>query len=123
MEERNFRSSIAEIYLDQEIAGSGLRVFHEYVEVAIFVEYSGVEQLVFWVIATTLSVCLDKVSVGIRIVRVFIEIFHIGVGGRTIEVEIIFLDVLSVIALAICKAKQTFFKYWVLTVPQGDGEA
>jgi len=39
------------------------------------------------------------------------------VGWRAVEVEIIFFDVLAVIALRIGKTEQALFENWVLAVP------
>jgi hypothetical protein len=55
--------------------------------------------------------------------RIFIQVLHIGVGRCAIEVEIIFLDVFAVIALAVGQAKQPLLEDRVFAVPQGEGKA
>jgi hypothetical protein len=40
-------------------------------------------------------------------------------GGRAIEIKIIFLDILAMIGFAVGQAEQAFFEDGVLLVPQG----
>src|SRR6516225_6640869 len=54
---------------------------------------------------------------------IFIKILHVGVGRGAVEVEIIFLDVLAVIALAIGQPEQPLLEDRVLSVPQGKRKA
>ena len=44
-------------------------------------------------------------------------------GRRAVEVEVVFLDVLAVVAFAVGQAEQAFLEDRVLAVPQGQGEA
>ena len=44
-------------------------------------------------------------------------------GGRAVEVEVVFLDVLPVIALAVGQAEHPLLEDRVLPVPEGQGEA
>jgi hypothetical protein len=44
-------------------------------------------------------------------------------GGRTVEVEVVLLDVFAVVALAVCQPEQAFLEDRVLAVPQSQGEA
>ena len=69
------------------------------------VEYAGVEQFVFGIQAAATSVGIDEIDVGECILRIFIEIFHVGVRRRAVEVEIVLLAVFAVIALAVGQAE------------------
>jgi hypothetical protein len=48
---------------------------------------------------------------------------HIGVGRGTIEVEIVFLDVLAVVGLAVGQSVHPLLEDRVLAVPQRQGKA
>jgi hypothetical protein len=54
---------------------------------------------------------------------ILVEELHVGVGRGAVEVEIVFFDVLAVVALAVGQAEEAFLENGVLTVPQGQGEA
>src|SRR4029077_16769343 len=53
-----FRTTICERDLDPNVIDIGLGIFHEHVEVAIFVEYTGIEQFEFGLALVALSVFL-----------------------------------------------------------------
>ena len=44
-------------------------------------------------------------------------------GRRAVEVEVVLLDVLAVIALAVGQAEEAFLEDRIFAVPQGQGEA
>ena len=50
--------------------------------------------------------------------RVFVEVLHIRVGRRAVEIEVVFLDVLAVVTLAVGQAEQPLLEDRVLAVPQ-----
>ena len=66
---------------------------------------------------------LDEVGVGERRLRILVEVLHVRVGRRAVEVEVVLLDVLAVIALAVGQAEQPLLEDRVLAVPQGQREA
>src|SRR5262249_32934455 len=49
--------------------------------------------------------------------------FHVRVGGRGIQIEIVFLNVLSVVALIPGEAEEPLFENRIASVPERDGEA
>ena len=110
--------SVAYADLYQPIGRCGLCVLHEYVKIAVFVEYAAVDQLEFGIGPSAMSVGVYQIQIRIRILRIFIKILHIRVSGRAVQVVIIFLDVLPVIALAVGHAEHPLLDYRVLAVPQ-----
>src|SRR5262249_36350919 len=48
---------------------------------------------------------------------------HVGVGRRAVEIEVVFLDVLAVIALTVGDAEQTLLQDGIDAVPERQGEA
>src|SRR6266581_3700375 len=54
---------------------------------------------------------------------ILVQIFHVGVRGSTVEVEVIFFDILAMIAFVAGQAEKTFLQNWVMLVPERHGEA
>ena len=99
VELRGSRPAIMRGDQQQNVVRRGLGVFDLDVEIAIFVEDAGVDQLVFAILQTPRGVDRDKIGVGKRALRIFVEHFHVGVGRNAIEIIIELLDVFAVIAL------------------------
>src|SRR6516162_6795005 len=66
-----------------------------------------------------MSVGIYQIYIGIRTLRILVEVLHVRVSGCAVQVEIIFLDVLPVIGLAVGQPERPFLDYRVLAVPQG----
>src|SRR5262249_28393210 len=47
---------------------------------------------------------------------------HVGMGRRRVEVEVVLLDVLAMVALAVREPEQSFLEDRVAAVPQREGE-
>src|SRR6516162_2923795 len=60
--------------------------------------------------------------VRIRRVRILVQIFHVGMAGRAIEIKVVFFDVLSVISLFAGQSKGAFLQEGISPVPQGQRE-
>ena len=110
--------SVAYADLYQPIGRCGLCVLHEYVKIAVFVEYAAVDQLEFGIGPSARSVGVYQIQIRIFILRILIEILHIRMGRRTVQVVIIFLDVFAVIALAVGQAERPLLQDRILAVPQ-----
>ena len=108
---------------DEHVFGAALRVLHEHVEVPVFVERPRVQQLVLEVLARTRPVGLDKVPVRVFPLGILVEVLHVGVRGRAVEVEVVLLHVLAVVALAVGQAEQPLLENRVALVPQRQCEA
>jgi len=98
------------------------RVLDEDVNVAILVEDSGIDELVFPLMLPPGAIGFDKIRIRNLRLRIFVEHFQVGVGGGGIQVVIELLAIFSVIALRIGKAKETFFEDWITPVPESEGE-
>ena len=55
-------------------------------------------------------VCLDQVAIGILRLRILVEVLHVRVGRRAVEVEVIFLDVFAMVAFGVGQAEQRSFR-------------
>jgi len=94
---------------DGQVGRVGLGVLHEDVEIAVVVEDACVEQLVFGVVDAAPTV-LDQLPVGVLPLRVLVEVLHVRVRRRVVEVEVILLDVLAVVRLAGHQAEEALFQ-------------
>ena len=100
-----------------------LRVLHEHVEVPIVVEGARVEQLVLELLPRSPAVRLDQVPVGILPLRVLVEVLHVRVGGRAVDVEVVLLDVLAVVRLTVGEPEQALLQDGIPLVPQRQRQA
>jgi hypothetical protein len=91
--------------------------------VTVIVEHTGVEQFVLRLVATSLVVGPYDMVVRIRGLRVLVEVLHVRVGRRGVEVEVVLLHVLAVVALTVGQAEEPFLEDGIVAVPQGQREA
>ena len=117
------RSPVDRRDLHQDVFRTGLGVLHEDVEVPVVVEDAGVEQLVLDLVPGTPAVRLHQVGVGKRRLRILVEILHVRVRRRAVEVEVVLLHVLAVVALAVGQSEEPLLEDRILPVPQGQREA
>ncbi len=113
-----FRPPVDRGDLHEKIFRPAFGIFHEHVEVPIVIEDAGVQQFVLHLLAASPSVRLDQVVVGKRRLRIFVEVFHVRMGGRAVEIEVIFLNILSMIGFAIGQSEQALFEDRVFPVPE-----
>ena len=90
---------------NQQVFRFQLAVFHYDIEVTALVEYSGIDQFKLAIEFGSAAVLLHQLGVWEIRLRIFVEILHVGVAGCVVEVKVIFLDVLSVVALRPGQAK------------------
>ncbi len=114
---------VVDRHLDQDVLRSRLRVLEEDVEVPVVVEDPRVEELVLELLPRAPPVRLEEVPVGELALRVLVEVLHVRVGRRRVEVEVVLLDVLAVVPLAVGEAERALLEDGVPLVPEGEGEA
>ncbi len=120
---RRVRSPVGCGDLHQDVFRAGFGVLHENVEIAIGVEDAGVEEFILHLVPGATAVRLRQVGVGKGRLRVLVEVLHVRMGRRAVEVEVVFLDVLAVVPFAVGQAEEPFLENRVLPVPQGQREA
>ncbi len=123
VQRRGLRPAVAHGDLDQDVLGRRLRILDEHVEVAVVVEDSRIEQLVFQLVAAPCAVGAHQVGVRIGALWIFVEILQIGMGRRRVEIEVVLLHVLAVIALAVREPKQPLLQDRIGSVPQRQRDA
>jgi hypothetical protein len=118
-----FRTAVVDGDLDQDILRGGLGILDEYIKVAVLIEHSRIDELILEVLPATVPVGLDQVGVGVRRLRILVEVFHIRMGRRTVEVEVILLDILTMVGFTVGQPEQAFLEDRILAIPQGQREA
>src|SRR2546425_2669524 len=108
---------------NEDVFRASLRVLHEHVKVPIVAEGARIEQLVLELFPRSSAVRVDQVPVGILPLRVLVEILHVRVGGRAVEVEVVLLDVLAMVRLTVGESEQALVQDGVPLVPQSEREA
>ena len=103
-------------------SAAALRVLHEDVEIAVVLEHAGVEELVLHVVTAPPPIRLHQVGVRIRRLRVLVEVLHVRVRRRAIEVEVVLLHVLAMVAFAVGQPEEPLFENGILAVPEGQAE-
>ena len=87
--------------LDQDVFRLAFCILHENVEVAIIVKNTGIEQLILKLRLRTALIRFHQVPVRVLPLRVLLEIFHVRMRGGGVYIEVVFLDVLTVVPLAV----------------------
>jgi hypothetical protein len=59
-----------------------------------------------------------QAGIGISRLRVFIEEFHIRMSGSAVEIEIVLLDILTVVSFAVGQPKDPFLEDGIFFVPE-----
>src|SRR6185312_613572 len=83
---------------------------------------AGIEQLILWLRAAASLVCLYKLGIGKCRLGIFVQVFHVRVGGGTVEIEVILLHVFPMIALGVRQPKQSLFQDRINAIPEGERE-
>src|SRR5262249_53983456 len=92
-------------------------------EVAVAVEYAGVDQLVLGRSPIPPPALLDEPCVGELGLRILVEELHVRVCRCRIEIKVVFLHVLAVVALALRDAEEPLLENGVTAVPKRQSEA
>ena len=123
VQRRGFRPAIEGFDADADVLGASLRILHENIEVAVFVERAGVEQLQLRVGRAAPLVAVNQLLIRERALRVFVVPLEVGMRRRRVEVEVILLHVLAVIALLGREAEEAFLQNGIALIPEREAEA
>jgi len=109
--------------LDQHVVGRRLGVLDEHVEVAVLGEDAGVQQLVLEIAATARPVGRHQVGVRVRRLWILVQELQVRMGRGAVQVEVVLLDVLAVVPLAVGQPEHPLLQQRVAAVPQRQREA
>src|SRR5205807_748310 len=97
--------------------------FDEHVKIAIVIEDTRVQQFILELGAAAALTGVNEIRVRERGLRIFVQVLHVRMRRRAVEVEVIFLYFFAVVAFAIGQAEKTLLEDGVLAVPEGEREA
>src|SRR5215469_4134495 len=109
--------------LDEDVFASSLCIFGENIEIAALIENSRIEQFILEVTAVSLAVFLNNFRGGKLSLRVLVHRLHVRVCRRGIQVEVVLLDVFSMVAFVAGETEQTLLEDGIAAVPHGRSEA
>jgi len=112
------RSPVADRNPDQQVLGICLGILDKNVEIAVVIEHTGVEQFVLRLLAAAPVIRLHQVTIRIGCLGILVEILHIGVGRRAVQIEVVLLDILAMIPLAVGQPEQPLLDDGVPAVPE-----
>ena len=117
------RSPVVHGESNEDVFGRGFRVLDAHVEVAIIVEHPGVDELIFAILAGPLLIGRDEVRIGVGTLRVLVEVLHVRVRRRAVQIEVVLLHVLAVVTFGIGESEEPLLDDGVGSIPQRQGEA
>ena len=123
MEPGGLRPAVVDGDPDQDVVRAAFGVLEKDVEVPVVVEDARVDQLVLELRSRPPLVGFHQVPVRELPLRVLVEVLHVRVRGRRVDVEIALLDVLAVVPLAVGDPEEALLEDGVALVPQREGKA
>src|SRR5215831_3478335 len=120
---RCFRATVTDADADEYVFCLDLGVLNHHIEIAPLVEDTGVDQLILHEEFAPPAVLLDQLTVRVFRLRILIEILHVGMGRRVVQVVVVLLDVLAVVAFAVGQTEQPLLEDWIPAVPESQGKA
>ena len=102
----------------QYILGTGFGVLDKDIKITIIIEDTCIQELELRLVLTSLPAFLNQLVVRKGPLRIFIEHLQIRMGWGSIEVIIKLLYILSMVALAVRKAKKPLFQYRIAAIPK-----
>src|SRR6516164_408177 len=108
---------------NDDVFGRCLGVLDEHIEVAIVVEHTGVDELIFAIPPGPLLIGDDEILIGVGTLRVLVEVLHVRVRRRAVQIEVVLLHVLAVVTFGIGESEEPLLDDGVGSIPQRQGEA
>ena len=100
-----------------------LGVLDENIEVPVVVEDARIQQFVLELLARPPPVGLHQVAIRKLPLRILVQVLHVRVRRRAVEVEVVLLHILAMVALAVGQPEQALLQNRVPLVPQREGKA
>ena len=113
-----FRAAVRHLDADAEVLHVRLRVLDEHVEIAVMLEDAGIDQLELAACASAAAVLLHQPGVGELRLRILVEVFHVRMRGRGVEVIVELLHVLAVVPFLAREPEQALLQDRIVAVPQ-----
>ena len=118
-----FRAAIVRCDSDQDVFGGSLRIFDKHIEIAVIFKHAGIEQFEFPRFPAPGAILPHQPFIRISSVRIFIQVLHVGMRWRAVEIVVALLHILAVVAFIACESEQPFFKDRIAAVPKRQRKA
>src|SRR6267142_5906372 len=107
----------------EDVFRTAFGIFHKDVEISIVIEDPGVEEFILHLAFRTAAVRFYQIGIGIGRLWVLVEILHVGVRRRTVEVEVVLLHIFAMVALVVGQPEESLLENRIFAVPQGQRKA
>src|SRR6266851_4131869 len=118
MQRCRFRAAVAGLDADANVFRVDLGILDDDIEIAVFVEHTRVEQLELGTLTRAALVFVNEPAIGILRLRILVEKAHVGMSRRVVEIEVILLDVFTVVAFARRQSEKALLEDRIATVPE-----
>ena len=86
MQGGGFRPAIAGGDAHEQIVGIDAGIFDKNIEIAVIVEYAGIDELIFRLQLPAAPIFLPQLRIRKGALRIFVERFQVGMRGQGIQV-------------------------------------
>ena len=118
-----FGTAVVNADLNQDVVRRLFGILHEHIEIAILVKHAGIDQFVLELVAAPPPARFHKIRVRKCRLRILVEVLHVRVRRRAVEIEVVLLDVFAMIALAVREPEQALLENRILSVPKSQRKA
>src|SRR5215510_985096 len=118
-----FRSTIRDTDPNENVLAIGLRVLDKHVEISVLVEHACIQQFEFRLVLSAATIFFDQSSIGILLLRILVEVLHVRMRRRAIDIEVVLFNVFTVIAFTSGETKQPLLENGIFSIPQGERKA
>jgi hypothetical protein len=123
MKTRSLGATVDDADSHQHVLWRLLGILDEHIEVPVVIEDAGVEQLVLRIAASAAPAFRHQFGVGEGALRIFVQILHVGMAGKVVEIEVALLDIFAVIAFIAGETEHPLLQNRIDAVPQRQCEA
>ena len=97
---RVFRSAVGHFNANADVFWISFRILDKNIEITIVVEDACVDQFILgFLLSAPATVLLDQLRIRKFRLRILVQVPHVRVGRRAVEIEIILLNVFAVVRL------------------------
>jgi len=107
---------------DEDVFRGRLRILDENVKITVVVEHTSIHEFEFEFVPASASVFGNEPRIRKLCLRILVEELHVGVSRGGVQIEVVFLHILTVVALISSEAEQALLENRVFAVPQSESE-
>ena len=118
MQRRRIGPAIDRFDPNADVFFVGLGVFDADVEIAVVVEHAGVEQFEFGLAVAAAAILVDQPPIRKLGVRIFVDVLHVRMRRRVVDVEVILFHILAMIAFVRREPEEALLENRIAAVPE-----